>query len=156
MDWLSHILINNLVFKELPQEKRVWAIFLGIAPDIFSFAGIYRLEFFKKMLFFKKIPASFVPHLIFRAYNIGHSVPIWLAVFLILWLAGWQTAAIVWSGWLIHIFLDIFTHSPASVTQTRPFWPLSKWSYSGFTWSTKKFLLAEYAILAIFYLIFYF
>ena len=155
MDWLSHILINNLVFKELPLEKRWWAIALGVAPDIASFFGIYRMEFFKKMLFFKKIPASFVPSWVVKAYNIAHSVPLWLVIFLSLWLAGWHLAAVVWCGWLVHIALDIFTHGAESVTQTRPLWPLSRWYYAGFVWSTKKFLLIQYAILAVLYLIFF-
>ncbi len=152
MDIISHGLINNLIFKDLPANQRWWAIAFGILPDLASLFGVYRLEFFKKMLFFKRIPQSYVPHWVFRAYNIAHSFPLWLIIFLALWLFGFKLIAIAWCGWLVHLVLDIFTHGPDSVIKTRVLWPFSRWSYAGFVWSSKKFLLVEYIILALLYL----
>ncbi len=156
MEWLSHVLLTNLVFKELPMKERWWAIFFGIAPDIFSFFGIWRMEFLKKMMFFKKIPSAFVPRWVITAYNVSHSLPLWLIIFLALWFMGHHLWAIVFCGWAFHIFLDFFTHNPQSVTQTKVFWPLSSWHFHSWSWSNKKFLIIEYAIISLLYWMFYF
>jgi len=154
MDIISHGLINNLIFKELPMQERAWAIALGMLPDLISFSGVFQFEFFKKLLFFKKIPHSFIPDYVFKIYNVTHSLVIWAVAFGIFWLFGWYTTAIVFIGWAVHIVIDIFTHSAQSFP-TKIFWPFSNWNYSGFTWSSFKFLAIEYFILALLYLIFY-
>lgn len=155
MDLISHGLINNLIFKNLPLQERSLAIAFGLLPDLISFSGVMRLEFFKKLLFFKKIPHSFIPSFVFAVYNVTHSLVLWSIVFTIIWFLGFKLLAIAFIGWAVHIVIDIFTHSAQSFP-TKIFWPLSDWHYSGFTWSTKKFLLVEYVLLAILYLIFYF
>jgi len=155
MDLISHALINNLLFKELPLEQRWWVIAAGVLPDLLSTCGVWKLEFFKKLLFFKKIPSSFFPPYVFVVYNIMHSAVIWTVIFVSLWLLGYRTVAVIWSGWGVHIGLDFFTHNAKSSLPTKIFWPLSHWHYHGFSWSSAKFLLVEYIILAALYLIFF-
>jgi len=155
MDIISHALINNLIFQELPTTERWWAIVFGVAPDLVSFSAVMRLEFFKKVLFFKKIPHGFIPPAVFRIYRLTHSLVLWSAVFVVIWFLGFKLLAIAWLGWAAHVLIDIFTHSAKSFP-TKIFWPISDWHYSGFTWSSWKFLIAEYVILAVLYLIFYF
>lgn len=155
MDLISHGLINNLIFKSLPTNERWWAIIFGMLPDLISFSGVMKLEFFKKLLFFKKIPHAFIPLFVFKIYNITHSLVIWAIIFTVIWFLGFKIMAIAFIGWAVHIVIDIFTHSAKSFP-TKIFWPLSDWNYSGFTWSSAKFLIIEYSILAILYALFYF
>ena len=154
MDLISHALINNLIFKDIPFKTRWWAIVFGVLPDLVSFSATYKLEFFKKVLFFKKIPHDFIPPLVFKIYQVTHSLVIWAVVFGIFWLLGWRTLAVMFSGWAIHIVIDIFTHSAKSFP-TKIFWPFSHWYYSGFTWSSMRFLMIEYMIIAVLYALFY-
>lgn len=157
MDLVSHALLSNLVFKELPLSARYWAILLGVMPDIMGFVFIFKLEFFKKLLFFKKIPTSYFPKIVFLFYNIAHSIIIWTIIWLFLYfIIQSSLLAILWSSWGLHIFVDIFTHNSKSNLATRIMWPVSNWYFDGFTWSNKKFLLISYLIFAILYWLFYF
>jgi len=36
--------------------------------------------------------------------------------------------------WLLHLLIDIPTHSRERLAP-RPFWPLSRWAYDGFSWA---------------------
>ncbi|MFH0951534.1 MAG: metal-dependent hydrolase [bacterium] len=157
MDIVSHILVSNLVYKELPTTARWLAIVLGTFPDLVSFVGIFNIEFVKKLLFFKRIPTVYFPRYVLFIYNVTHSLLFWLATWMICYFVLNQvTAAIVVSSWGLHIVIDIFTHNSKSNLATRIFWPLSNWHFDGFIWTTKKFLIINYAIIAILYLIFYF
>ena len=154
MDILSHALINNLVYQDLPIGPRWWSIAFGVLPDLISFSSVYNIEFLKKVLFFKKIPHSYIPARVFQVYKFTHSLIFWSLVFVIFWFFGSHDMMIAWTGWLLHIFIDIFTHSAKSFP-TKIFWPLSNWHYSGMTWSTKRFLIIQYSLLVIAYIIFY-
>ena len=156
MDLLSHVLLNNLVFKELPLKTRWWPLIFGVAPDIIGFGTMYRLEYLKKVLFFNKLPAEYVPQRVFVVYNIAHSLVIWLLVFSVLYFLNFQLFALLYCGWLVHIVADIFTHSAHSSTgATKILWPLSEWCFPGLAWSQKKFLVFNYGLFAILYLLIY-
>lgn len=154
MDIISHALINNLVFQELPVTYKWWAILFGMLPDVISFSTTANLSFLKKFLFFKKIPHSYIPPRVFFIYKITHSLLVWLVILGIFLLFGWKLLAIAWTGWLLHIFIDIFTHNAKSFP-TKILWPLSDWHYSGFTWSTKRFMIIQLILLVLAYAIFY-
>ena len=157
MDILSHLLISNLVYKELPMADRWLALVMGVFPDLASFVGVFNIEFAKKLLFFKRIPAAYFPRYVLLAYNITHSLLFWLATWMFFYLIlHWTTAAIIVSSWGLHIVIDIFTHNSKSNLAARIFWPVSNWHFDGFMYTTKKFLISAYIIIALLYLIFYF
>lgn len=137
-------------------STRWLAIVFGVLPDLLAFVGVSNMSFLKKMLFFKKLPRDYFPKYVFIIYNITHSLIIWAVIFAALYLLAPQWLAIVWIGWGVHIFIDIFTHSSKASFATRIFWPISKVYFDGFVWSSKWFLLVSYVIMAILYLIFYF
>ncbi len=155
MDIISHALLTNLVFKELPLEQRLIATAFGILPDLVSFAAIFNLNFLKRILFFKKPPQSFFPAYVMRLYHICHSLIVWFVVFGALWLLDYKWLAIAFCGWGFHIVLDIFTHSRAAFP-TPVLWPLSNFSFSGVSWSNKWFIIINYLVIGVLYLIFYF
>ncbi|MDO8664161.1 MAG: hypothetical protein Q7K44_01235 [Candidatus Liptonbacteria bacterium] len=54
-------------------------------------------------------------------------------------------------GWLLHILLDIPTHSYAFYP-TPVFWPLGGWKFSGYPWAHPWFIAANYSAIAVAYL----
>jgi len=154
MDILSHILITNLAFKELPIEQRGLAIFLGVLPDLISFCPVLNFDFLKKLLFFKKIPHSYFPKKVFLIYKITHSLVIWLIIELLLYIFGINWLAIIGLSWGLHIVLDIFTHNSNNAMSTMVFWPIFDVKLPGIVWSNKWFLLVNYLIIGLFYYIF--
>ncbi len=154
MDFLSHILWTNLVFKEAPPSQRLLAVAFGVLPDPLAFLWALTPPVVKSMIAFKKPSQSLYRPFIFIIYRITHSLVIWTAVFLILWFCGFKWLAIAYCGWGFHILLDIFTHTK-DVFPTRIFWPVSDFHFSGILWSNKWFLLCNYLVLLLMYLIFY-
>ncbi|NCN25480.1 hypothetical protein COT94_02240 [Candidatus Falkowbacteria bacterium CG10_big_fil_rev_8_21_14_0_10_37_14] len=155
MDMLSHILLNNLVYKDVVPSYRFWAILFGIAPDMVGFGIMFKVEYLKKALFYNKMPHNLIPRAVFVIYNAAHSLVLWLIVFGLLYLLGQQWWALLWCGWAIHIVVDIFTHG-ANSFPTKIFWPLSDWYFPGFAWSQRNFLILNYSVFAILYALFYF
>ena len=154
MDLISHILLNNLVYKEVPLNYRWWAIGFGIGPDLVGFFSMFKAEYLQKALFFNKLPHKYIPPRVFIIYDAAHSLVIWLGIYSVLYLLGYEWAALLWTGWAVHIIVDIFTHGAKSFP-TKIFWPLSKWSFPGFAWSQKKFLVINYLIFLLLYIIVY-
>lgn len=155
MDLISHALWTNLVFKELPLEQRCWAIGFSVVPDIISFSVVTTKIFIKRTLSFQVKHPMQMPKYVFELYNITHSAVVWLGVFLILKIIGLDWYALAFCGWGFHILLDIFTHSK-DFFPTPILWPFSMFHFSGIKWMAKKFMIFNYLLLAILYLIFYF
>lgn len=155
MDIISHALLTNLVFKDAPLPQRLTATAFGMMPDLVSFGSMFNSVFLRKILFFKKPPQSLFPPYVMVLYNACHSLIIWFAVFIILWVFGLQWLAIAFCGWGFHILLDIFTHS-ASSFPTKIIWPISDFHFSGIGWSNKWFMLFNYLIILFLYIVFYF
>ena len=155
MDIISHALLTNLVFQDLPMPQRAVAIGFGIVPDVVSFGALYNGAFLRKLLFFKKPPQSIFPPYVMRLYYIFHSLVIWLAVFILVEAFGPHWLAIAVCGWGFHIVLDIFTHSKKSFP-THILWPLSNFHFSGIAWSNKWFMLFNYLLILFLYIVFYF
>lgn len=154
MDMISHILLTNLVFKDMPTTQRTVTILFGILPDLVSFGGMFNSAFLHKILFFKKPPQSIFPPFVFKLYNISHSLLVWLVIFILFKLFSLDWLALAWCGWGLHILIDIFTHS-GKAFPTPIIWPLSKFHFSGIGWSNKWFLLFGYSAILLLYLIFY-
>ena len=79
-------------------------------------------------------------------YNISHSAVTFAAAFGLVWLfrkrPQWEML-----GWLLHIMIDIPTHS-AEFFPTPLFWPISAWKFlSGFSWGVWWFMIANYTAL---------
>lgn len=155
MDMVSHALLTNLIFKEAPTGQRIWAIIFSVLPDALSFVPLFATDFFKKMLFFKRPPTSLYPRYIFTIYTVFHSLVIWCVVFLLLLLFKLEWWAIAYLGWGMHIIIDIFTHSKRAFS-TQIFWPFSNYSFSGISWSSKWFIIINYSVILVLYIIFYF
>lgn len=163
--WAVSVKIKEKYIKTLNIKL---AVFWGIFPDLFAF-GLPILLIISEVLT-GKISISDIPGLekieppqngfasvlqnISLLYSFSHSLIILSAAFIII--AGIlflkqkisrKTAAsiIPWElgGWLLHILIDIPTHSSAFFST--PFlWPISNFRISGIAWSTPWLLALNY------------
>lgn len=102
-------------------------------------------------------------------YNFSHSIFVFTIVFCTVWFvrnkiarrrSGTEGAAASASGsdgpkwemggWLLHIIMDIPTHSYAFFP-TPVLWPLFGWKFNGFSWATPWFLILNYSLLILVY-----
>jgi len=172
MDIFSHGLWTNAAYQTINKKIKKpfnikMAVFWGVFPDLFSFTIPF--IWFSANLILGNINFSDLPRpheaepapqdtlpifrLTFFLYSVSHSAIIFFAVFLFLFLIFRRP---IWElgGWLMHILLDIPTHS-YQFYPTPVFWPLSGWKFNGLSWATPWFLVLNYSAIAIVYLIIY-
>lgn len=175
MDIFSHALwiaaagkeANDLILKPKAKKplKLRWLVFWGIFPDIFSFTipfvwllaslvlGNLDLSNLPKPENMEPAPSNHFPwafQIGSMFYSFSHSLVIFsiifAMVFLILRRPVWEM-----SGWLLHILIDIPTHS-YQFYATPFLWPVSGWKFNGFYWASPKFLIINFSLLIIVYL----
>jgi len=159
MDTLSHGLWGGIAFG---RRKRVdfWAAFLfGVLPDLLSFGifitgswiGIFDHPSFSSG---EHPDPSMIPAFVHAAYNITHSLVIFLAVcgivFLIRKKAYWPMMA-----WGLHILYDIPTHS-SEFFPTPFLWPVSDFSIDGVSWSHPYIFFPNWILLPVLLFWFFF
>ena len=158
MDIFAHGLWTNLAF--YPKYKnslkdRLWAVFFGIMPDLISFtpATIFAfLNFGSGQL--NKLATSNQWAFVWarESYNYTHSLITFAIVFLIA--LAIRKGKIYWPlfGWVLHIFIDIFTHKDFYET---PFlYPLSHYKFDhGYSWGHPIFMLINYSAILILYIL---
>lgn len=178
MDFFSHVFWTWITFKILKEKIKKplnlkLAVFWGVFPDLFAF-GIPVLLIIAELLL-GKISLSDLPgpekiepprqnfypilNIVSTLYSISHSLVIFFAVAMvctaILYLkrqtpssAITQIIPLEMGGWLLHILIDIPTHS--TQFYSTPFlWPISNIRFSGISWSTPWFLELNYLIIFI-------
>ena len=169
MDIVSHGLWTGAAAKALNIKKKkplnFWAAaWWGVFPDLFAFTIpflglIWNLSFNGVNLADIPGPSAAEPppsdtlwifKLATSLYNVSHSAVIFLIVFGLVWLVLRRP---VWemSGWVLHILMDIFTHS-YRFFPTPVFWPLFGWKFNGISWANPYFLAVNYAALIFVYL----
>lgn len=141
-----------------------WAMFWGAFPDFFAFT-IPFLWIAGQFIMGRPVAFPRPEHaeplaqgtiwplqIALRLYHLSHSAIIFLVVFFITALVFkyYIRRGIPWviSGWLIHILMDIPTHS-YKFFPTPVFWPLFGWKFDGISWATPRFLIMNYTILII-------
>jgi hypothetical protein len=123
-----------------------WVLFWAVFPDVFAFGPAIAFG-----LWLRLIGSGPVGHVHFGLplYQAGHSLIVFLAVFgLASALARRPLFAML--GWLLHILIDIPTHS-FSYYATRFLWPVSDFRIDGIAWWTRWFWAATYFALALVY-----
>lgn len=157
MDILSHALWTNLLFAEAPLPVRITAIALSVLPDAIPFTPTTVRHFMSQRRPPQKPARPGDPPVglhfdrwSHRAYDVTHSLPIWLAVFgLWYYLSG----GVPWAmfGWLVHILVDIPTHT-RSFFGTPFLWPFSQYKFDGISWGERWFMRLNYGSLLLMYL----
>ncbi|MFA4890116.1 MAG: metal-dependent hydrolase [Candidatus Paceibacterota bacterium] len=171
MDIFSHGLWAGAAYKaankKIKNQLNVYsAVFWGMFPDLFSFSipfvwlaynlisGNMNFSDFPRPEHSEPMPPDTLP--IFRLtsvlYSVSHSVAVFFAIFALIYLIKRK---FVWEmgGWLIHILIDIPTHS-YKFYPTPFLWPFSEWKFDGFSWGQPWFIILNYsAIILIYWLI---
>jgi hypothetical protein len=115
--------------------------------------------------------AFFILRLSKTLYHISHSFVVFLLLFSLGWMVRWygllqkgkaplfedkgaHTYTPPWEmfGWFIHILMDIPTHT-GLLYPTLFLWPLSDWYVDGNSWGTKWFMVANYTLLLVVFLL---
>lgn len=168
MDILSHGLWAGAAARAAKQKKQIPiryrnAFFWGMFPDLFAFTPIFVIGIVTLLL--TGAPPAFprpehaepappslntVAHFTHHLYALSHSIIIFTAVFSLILLV---TKKKPWAmgGWLLHILMDIPTHS-YRFYPTPFLWPISSYTYNGFSWSQAWFMILNYSTLALIYL----
>ena len=157
MDIISHGLWGGVAFGR-ENKRSFWISFLfGIAPDFLAFAPFFAsviLGFaeFPKFSTEPPVPDG-IPQYVHSVYSFTHSLIIFAALFLIIWL-GWRKPFWEMSAWGLHILFDIPTHSNAFFPA--PFlWPFSSAHVDGIPWADHVIFIPNAALLIILYLYFF-
>ncbi len=136
-------------------KQRLWAVFFGVAPDLVAFAPatIYAFLFGRGQHLTSLANSNMWVFAYAReAYNYSHSFVIFLGVFLLV--MALRKGRPYWPllGWALHIAIDLFTHPDFYRT---PFlFPISEYRNPyGISWAEPKFMLVNYILIAIFYIL---
>lgn len=145
-----------------------WAAFWGVFPDLFAFTPAF-LQLFWGMATGTIEPGSFprpddveppdaehypILGLSQALYHGSHSLIVFAAAFLLIWVAfryfrarGISQGFVfgMW-GWGLHILMDIPTHS-VQFYPTPMLWPLSDWRFNGISWGNPWFMGANIVLL---------
>lgn len=157
---------SSAIAGKIKRPLKVWqAVFWGIFPDLFAFTLPFAWMFWN--IAFGNLSFSDFPRpenvepaardtlLVFNLtaylYNISHSLIIFVLIFALFWIVLQRP---VWemSGWLLHILVDIPTHS-YRFYPTPFLWPISEWKFNGFSWGTPWFLILNYSAIILVYLV---
>lgn len=158
MDVFSHALWTNLLYypSKVSLRNRLLAITFGILPDLVSFVPSTSYLLFTGSHFplnMLEIPDLWVFRYALSSYNYTHSLVLFAGVFLVV--LALRKGKVYWPlfGWLFHIVIDLFTHR-ADFFATPIFFPLSEVKYlHGFSWAEPRFLLINWLVLALLYII---
>jgi hypothetical protein len=153
MDIVSHGLWGALAFGRSSRPSFRLAFVIGLAPDLLSFGilwtaatlGVSPTPDFSH----GTPPESTIPDYVHALYNVTHSLLVFLAIFLVVWLLRKQP---LWElgAWGLHVLVDIPTHSYAFFP-TPVFWPLSDWKFDGWQWMTPEILIPNWVLLSLLY-----
>ncbi len=182
MEIVSHAFwvatIAKAANKKMKRPIHVWqAAFWGIFPDLLAFS-LLSAWLFVQFIFGGLAISNLIPRLrqsgtsqqaasietsgtilpVFQwtslLYNIGHSLVTFVLVFGILFLIFRRP---IWEvcGWLLHILIDIPTHS-YQFYPTPILWPFSSWKFRyGISWGTSWILMINYIAIIVVYFFFW-
>jgi len=153
MDFVSHGLWGGAAVGRKNLKLFLYAVLFSVLPDIAGEGIMFALVF----LGADNMPSLSAGHpniTEFPAYaqnfyNATHSLLLFAAVFVIVWLLRKQ---IFWplAAWGIHILIDIPTHS-LRLFPTPFLWPISDFRVNGQSWDSPYILIPNYALLIIVY-----
>lgn len=132
------------------------ADFFGITPDIFGFlvnaivSLIYNIPLMDQTR--QHFNQQILGH-VFVLYGLTHSLVIFAAVFLAVWVAR-KKMFLPLLAWGIHIVFDIPFHS-AEFSPTPFLFPVSSFKFPGLAWSNSYLVIINYSVLGILYLAFF-
>ncbi len=175
MDIFAHALWAGAGAQKLNEslEKRgktkvsiLWSAFWGIFPDLFAFSIPSVLTLYALLVgttTFQKLsergphlqPDNQAFDLAHNLYQYSHSLIIFFVVFGVVWFI-FKRPRLEMLGWLLHILIDIPSHS-INFFPTPFLFPLSNYRFPyGIAWSNQIFMIVNYSLLLLVFLYFSF
>ncbi len=153
MDIFAHGLWSAVVYNKVPPKNRYWAVFFGVAPDLFSFGFFFVYRLMIGVLPIGKPELISIPTYVNSLYNISHSLVVWLIVVVLVYL--WRKK-IPWAlgAWALHIVIDIFSHGQ-EFFPTPFLWPISDFKVDGYSWGQPLFMAINYSALVVAYVVWF-
>jgi hypothetical protein len=163
MDVLAHGLWTNVMFKAIPatrnsRKETMWGIAFGIIPDLMAFTPIFAVLFYNIILGeaqwtagrpdFENMPLAALTH---QLYNFSHSFVFWAVITLAAW-AIFKRFPWILLGAFLHIAIDLFSHS-REFFPTPFLYPISHYEIDGIPWSHPVFMVINYGLLLVMYLV---
>lgn len=155
MDTISHGLWGGAGFYH-KSRKSFWTAFaFGVLPDFLAFGwlfttllinlGLGKIDFTK----FEPPTKDFAPPYVHTIYNFTHSLFVFAAVFIIVWVIL-KKPMLEMLAWGLHILMDIPTHTHAFFPT--PFlYPFSSYSFNGISWASQPFFTINWLVLVLLY-----
>ena len=152
---------TNIALKK--KNKRTinapWATFWGVFPDLFAF-GIPITITIITMLFSGNFSLLSLGHSLVQSslpinlYQYSHSLVLWAFVFGMVRII-FKRPRLELLGWLLHILIDIPSHS-INFYPTPFLFPISNYHFThGIAWSNQWFMIINYFLLILVYVYFY-
>ncbi|MFC1613994.1 hypothetical protein ACFL5K_01720 [Gemmatimonadota bacterium] len=150
MDTLAHGLWGGMT---AGWRRRFGLAFLfGVCPDLLSFGALTVLRIIDGQFRPGKPALHTIPDWLYTAYDYTHSLIIIGLVWAFLWWR-YRWLAVPFSAWVIHIVMDIPTHSYAFFPT--PFlFPVSDFKVDGISWGQRWFMILNYSLLLAMALVF--
>lgn len=167
MDIFAHILwanagargANAIAEKQGNKKFKIspfWTGFFGVAPDFFAFTIPFLIVIYNS-IFGESSFSEFGRHHIANPsgfdlaaylYQFSHSIIIFTLVFILVWVISrrprWELL-----GWLLHILIDIPSHS-AGFYPTPFLFPISDYKFLyGVSWANIWYMIINYSLLAL-------
>jgi hypothetical protein len=135
--------------------RSAWTAWWGVFPDLFAFTLPVTQELYLRLAgvySYEQAGHRGAPHhaeWVWQLYQISHSLVVFALVFGLAALVARRPAAEL-LGWLLHILIDIPSHS--LLFFPTPFlWPVSSFQFDGVSWANRRFMLSNYSALALAY-----
>lgn len=142
MDYFSHGFWSYIFFHKT--KRPLLAVIFGLMPDNLSWALYFLFNVFTGQLFGRPHP-ELVPDWIFTLYGISHSLILWLIAALVIYFVLKKHFLYLYAA-PIAILMDVPTHS-REFLPTPFLWPLSEWTFPGFSWGNGWFMLINYSLI---------
>ncbi len=165
MDVLAHTLwtnagarFGNKIAEKKGKKFRLhigWTAFWGVIPDFFAFTTSFVIILYK-IIFTGQTFGNFRENsriiegfdLSSYLYQFSHSIIIWVLVFVLVWLIS-RRPRYEMLGWLLHILIDIPSHS-IGFYSTPFLFPISEYHFPyGISWANKWYMIVNYSSLLI-------
>ncbi|MFX0141640.1 MAG: hypothetical protein ACFFDN_48835, partial [Candidatus Hodarchaeota archaeon] len=151
MDFFAHLLTTFIIFYQPDWTLLLLFEFFGVFPDLIPFfpVMIYDISKNKTRQPIDLSDPSRVPGFFYVLYDISHSFVTFGICFLIMYLFLNNLAFILMS-WGMHILFDMFSHSkPKDIVQTKFLYPITQFSFKGYSWQHRNALIINYSLIAI-------
>lgn len=133
-----------------------WTVWWAAFPDVLAFGPPFAVGLWLRLVGNPNSVATdghVLPHVHIGLplYPAAHSLIVFLLVFALAMILA-RRVVFALLGWLLHILIDIPTHS-LSYYATRFLWPISDYRVDGIAWWTPWFWAATYGMLAVVFLL---